>query len=453
MKTNTKALFCILATLLFLSTQEVKAIEQIRYNSGDITRPGSIIRHYSDGLDVVCYNNSEYPYFMIYKNGSATTYELLLQPMDTVCDFEIYNDTVYFCGVGNIQRAGCGVVGYFAVADLLTPNSTNVSYVPFPSMAYVKAIAVGWFASRKHVVGLGEAIDAKGRMVDMIDESAYWNVNFGYVGGDTILLSDLAITQSYVVVTSTKKTPSPFAYGRLWQFTKPTVAGASLFPCNVTFYDHGNDVGRKYLIKAMPGDNFVTAYQDGLIHGFMNPFVVTFFNGFSNYEIAVIDEGINTNVELGDVDYSMGSWAVDLLLNGSYRTNTGFILRSVIYEMPFGPLPATVKAHVYDSVIFESLDRQWAYNLDEQHFVSSGYKPGAYGTPYFLKYHSLVFDGKCLGNMTDAAENIELNYNKKNKNIDNTETLQVPMVIETYMKEMRIETECTSHTYPPVYKD
>ena len=43
MKTNTKSLFCIFITMLFLSTGEVKAIEQTRYNMNDITRPGSRI--------------------------------------------------------------------------------------------------------------------------------------------------------------------------------------------------------------------------------------------------------------------------------------------------------------------------------------------------------------------------------------------------------------------------
>ena len=53
MKTNTKSLFCIFITMLFLSTGEVKAIEQTRYNMNDITRPGNISDTYTQQVPVV----------------------------------------------------------------------------------------------------------------------------------------------------------------------------------------------------------------------------------------------------------------------------------------------------------------------------------------------------------------------------------------------------------------
>ena len=229
MKTILKSLFCIFIAMLFLSANEAKAIEQVRYNMDDYTNPGSIIRHYADGIDIVCYNNSSYPYFMMYKHGVSTTNELFLYPMDTVCDFEIYNDTVYFCGIMQERMVGHAVIGYFAVADLFNLNPSNVSYINLPAMTNVWAIEVGWFASRKHVVGVGESIDSDGMMVDMIDESVHWMVNFGDVGGDTVLLSDLAITQDYVVVTSKRNVTMVYAPSRLWYFKKPTMPGYSIF--------------------------------------------------------------------------------------------------------------------------------------------------------------------------------------------------------------------------------
>ena len=122
MKAYTKTLICIFIAMLYLSTGEVRAIELVRNNGDDYAGPGSIIRHYADGIDIVCYNTKSTPYFMIYKQGSPASYELFLHPMDTVSDFEIYNDTIYFCGEGHINRAGDAVVGYFAAPDLLNKS-------------------------------------------------------------------------------------------------------------------------------------------------------------------------------------------------------------------------------------------------------------------------------------------------------------------------------------------
>ena len=452
MKTNTKSLFCIFITMLFLSTGEVKAIEQTRYNMNDITRPGSIIRHYDDGIDIVCYNNYNYPYFMIYKYGTATTNELFLNPMDTVCDFEIYNDTVYFCGEGHIRSAGDAIVGYFAVTDLINPNPSNVFYLTLPTMKTIKAIEVDWFASRKHVVGVGASIDSEGMMVDMIDNSTFWTIHHADVGGDTILLSDLAITLNNVVVTSTKNMAGQPNYGRLWYFVKPTSTGSSIFPCNVTFYDHDSNLEKKYRIRTLAGDLFVTAYSKMTLPITTKSFVVSYYNGTSCTERVKIDEVSSFFSSLGDISYTWGR-IVNLLVRGYYFEDPILVPKSVIYELNYSTLPATVMAHVYDGVYFESLDFVKPFNLDEQHFVSSGFETNGSETPYYLKYHSLYFDGKCLGKMEKDVKQYVIDQYNGHDIISSTYTQQVPVVIVSDRKEMRIETPCTATTYPPVPED
>lgn len=447
MKTILKSLFCIFIAMLFLSANEAKAIEQVRYNMDDNTNPGSIIRHYADGIDIVCYNNSSYPYFMMYRQGVSTTNELFLYPMDTVCDFEIYNDTVYFCGIMQERMVGHAVIGYFAVADLFNLNPSNVSYINLPAMTNVWAIEVGWFASRKHVVGVGESIDSDGIMVDMIDESAYWSVNFGDVGGDTILLSDVAITLNHVVVTSKRNLPVFAPKGRLWYFEKPTTTGSSIFQGNIYIQDNNLEIIGKYRIRAMAGNGFITACHSDNIHGSPTPFVVSYYSGFTCNRNVVIDEGFFNFVTLGDISYTLGTNVVNLLLHGTYHTNSSSITRSVIYEIIYGALPSTVMAHVYDGVIFESLDRIWSINLDEQHFVSSGYRPEAY-VPYYLKYNSLYFDGSCLAKTDKYADTIYISHKESKVSVDRVKTEQLPIVEAAGRKEMRIGTECTSPTHP-----
>lgn len=447
MKTILKSLFCIFIAMLFLSANEAKAIEQVRYNMDDYTNPGSIIRHYADGIDIVCYNNSSYPYFMMYRQGVSTTNELFLYPMDTICDFEIYNDTVYFCGIMQERMVGHAVIGYFAVADLFNLNPSNVSYINLPAMTNVWAIEVGWFASRKHVVGVGESIDSDGMMVDMIDESVHWMVNFGDVGGDTVLLSDLAITQDYVVVTSKRNVNMVYTPSRLWYFKKPTMPGYSIFQGTVSFLDNNLEIREKYRIRALAGETFITACHSNYIHGSLNPFVVSYYSGFTCNRNAVIDEGLYNFVTLGDISYTLGTNVVNLLLHGTYHTNSSSITRSVIYEIIYGALPSTVMAHVYDGVIFESLDRIWSINLDEQHLVSSGYRPEAY-VPYYLKYNSLYFDGSCLAKTDKYADTIYISHKESKVSVDRVKTEQLPIVEAAGRKEMRIGTECTSPTHP-----
>lgn len=447
MKTILKSLFCIFIAMLFLSANEAKAIEQVRYIADDNTNPGSIIRHYDDGVDIVCYHNTAHPYFMMYRQGVPTTNELFLDPMDTVCDFEIYNDTVYFCGKMQERMVGHAVIGYFAVADLFNLNPSNVSYINLPEMTNVWAIEVGWFASRKHVVGVGESINSEGMMVDMIDEYAHWMVNFGDVGGDTVLLSDLAITQDYVVVTSKRNVNIVYTPSRLWYFKKPTMPGYSIFQGNISFLDNNLEIIGKYRIRAMAGNGFITACHSDNIHGSLNPFVVSYYSGFTCNRNVVIDEGFFNFVTLGDISYTLGSNVVNLLLHGTYHTNSSSITRSVIYEIIYGALPSTVMAHVYDGVIFESLDRIWSINLDEQHLVSSGYRPEAY-VPYYLKYNSLYFDGSCLDKMDNYADTIKISSNRTDPKIKSVEIKQLPIVIEAPREPHQVDTKCISPTYP-----
>lgn len=452
MKINTKTAICILLSLLFFSASEVRAVEEIRYAAYESSSSGTIIRHYTNNVDVVCYHNMYNPYFMIYKTGVSSTNVLYLPPMDTIYDFEIYNDTVYFCGEGQFPRAGAAVVGYFAIADMSGTSYANVSYVTLPAMKMVRAIEVGWFASRKHVVGVGEAINSEGMMVDMIDESTYWKVNFGDVGGDTVALSDLTITANYVVVTSTMPATGFATKGRVWFFAKPSTPGQSLFPYyNVYFQDFVNSSGltRKFLVRSR-GDYIATAYRvDMSLMGY-NPFIISYYNGPAYVRSVMIDEASESMIQLGDMQLTEGSKSLALLLNGQYKTGAGSTPRSVVYEIPnYYPVPAMVDAHVYDGVFFESIDHMWLTNLDNQHFVLSGYQPYGYGTPYYMKFHYGYFgDNTCLDAKSTLARNIEIEHKEKYDYIKNTVTLQIPQVMSQQIKPMEIVTPC--HKYTPV---
>lgn len=443
-----KTLFCTALTILLLSAGDIKAIELVKWNIAEYSSSGSIIRNYKDDLNVVCHHNSIKPIFLMFTENSPISYVIYLDEMDTVYDFEIYNDTVYFCGEGNIDQAGAAVIGYFAVSVLLNLTPANVSYINLPLMSMVRKIEVDQFASRKHVVGIGESVNFKGMMVDMIDESSYWKLNFGDVGGDSASLSDLAITRSYIVVTSTIPTAGFFTTGRLWYINKPSIAGQSIFPCGFYYYDNDINVGMKYLIKHTTWDSFVTAYHRYYNKVGTNPFVVSYYTGYSHDRTLVINEASENRIELGDINHTFGSWTVALLVYGLYETNAGVTPRSVIYEIPNTPsAPTTLMAHVYDGIFFESIDQAWVgLSLDYQHFVLTGYEPYGYGTPYYMKFHSLFFDGNCLNKKDNTVKEMDITPREGQATTDNIVTLQVPTVRVYDIKLVNFVKECISQT-------
>lgn len=446
MKNIIRLITCAM-TALFLSFGEARADELIKTITNEQTGSGSIIRNYDGGLDVVCHHSTSDPFFMMYKNSSPVAYGLILDHMARIYDFEIYNDTVYFCGISKKSKAGLAVIGYFDVNTLLNSSPENVSYVALPSMEAVTAIEVGWFANRKHVVGVGVELGAEGAMVDMIDETTYWKVNLANVGGDTVSLSDLAITDSLVVVTSKRNPTSLMPYGRLWLFDKPVASGASLFPCNVTFYDHDDYVGGKYFVKALRFNRYVTARANDFFVITSNDFVLSYYTGHTYDKSVAVEEFTSFSCTVGGLDYEVTASTVAMLLKGVYYTQGIPHLKSVIYEIPdVATAPAIVPSHVYEGVLFESLDYVWTFDIDRQHFVSTGFDVASgYGTPYYMKFKYNFFDGSCLEKNIAPAHKKNIAHRNYKKYIYNVLDNQIPEVLVEYKKMMSIETQCNNH--------
>lgn len=448
MKINTKSIFCVLLTFLFLSPGVVKADEVVRYITNESSSSETIIRHYKDNLDVVCYRSFR-PYFMMYSNGYPTSYALYVS-FDTICDFHIYNDTVYICGRGGIDFTGTAQIAYFDVATLSSPGSANVSYLALPTMKMVSAIEVNNFASRKHVVGVGEDLKSEGMMVDIIDETSYWRVHFCELGGDTISMSDLAITNNYIVVTSRRKLMGGFCSGRIWFLNKPTMPGFSLFPGVVDYLDV-NDigfVGSKYLVRKLLGDEFVTAYKRGLYSMGGNPFVLSYYNADVYGWSTIINESSETTIyDLGDIARENTTRTVALLV---YSTK-GSTYESLVYEVPsYYPLVSSVNAHVYYGARFISIDKDPSFDIDFQHFVSSGYSSS--GTPYYMRLNHFFFGTKCFEKKENVANHVNIDHKAYSDDLNNAMILQEPLVFQEEKRLINIETPCFIHSHTPADK-
>lgn len=441
MKTNTKSIFCVLLTFLFLSPGVVKADdESIRYVH-EITTSRTIIRHISDGLDIVCYHEYD-PYFMVFREGDTASNTFLLSRMDSIYDFEIYNGKVYFCGE---NYAGIATVGFFDLTSLIYPSSSiNVSFFELSNMKNVKAIEVGAFASRNHVVGIGESVDSKGMMVDMTDETTYWKINFSIVGGDTMILSDLAIINNYVVVTATKTGPLYFVpAGYLWYISKPTTPGNSLFPCTATLDKHPGIEGTKYLITQLRIDGFVTAYHGTSLFG-TRPIILSYYNGPSYVRSVLFKEPTKNTFYLQDIEREYTTNTVEVVMGGKYTNSTGTFVRSKIYEIPdVASLPSTIYAHFYDGIFLTSIDRIGSITIGYGHFVFSGYdKPSGYGTPYYAKLLFGGFPGYCKSKVENTLRGITVQNNRTAHDLFRMYIERTPVVETFSIKPLWVETEC-----------
>lgn len=444
MKTIIKSALCTLLTILLLSPEEATADELVR-RLGMTTNSKTIIRHLNNRKDIVCYNDG-CPYFTIYEDGSPTTHMIYLNRMYEVNDFEIYDGTIYFCGRYLNPVSGNAMIGYFDVASFLSPTApVNVSYVALPSMEVVKAIEVGWFAARKHVVGIGEGNKAESIMVDMIDETTYWNVNFGNVGGDTMILSDLAITDSFVVATATKTSSTYFVpTGYLWYFNKTLAPGQDLFSLLATYKQHTGIRGLKYLVLHLVGDSFVTAYHDlGYIN--TNPVTLSYFNGL-NYDYSLsLDEEAKDSFFLQDIQKDIPTWTVEVLMSGRYTYPSGSSVKSKIIETPnVYPVPSTAFAHYYDGLFLTSIDRFSSQTIGYGHFVLSGYD--RYHTSHYMKFRLWYFGGSCLSKVEQPIKEKTVEHIEKKRKVDNIHILQLPEEELATKKPVSVETKCYHHS-------
>ena len=445
MKSTTKSTICITLLMILFSFGDVKADELIRYTTSDIYCSGSIIRHYKDVRDIVC-NNSECPYFMGIKEGNSIGRNIYLEEMDTICDFELFNDTVYFCGIKKTISGGhVAAYGYFQAINLFSVSlSADVYYIEVPEMSMLKALEVGQFASRKHVVAIGKDFESFSKIMDAIYETSYWSVNISDMGADTVSLSDLALTDKYVVVTSIRD----FSFfttrkGRIWYIYKPYLPGESLFPCSLEYVDYDRIIAEKFLVRAMGTDSIFTVALDGVFVLGTHPFTVSLYNGPTKIRDYRIDESEANNILLKDISVEKDAHGMIVLLNGEYDTQSGVVFRSVFYEVFTGEAQwnTHAEAHIYDWIHYESVD----FSGGPDHFVSSGSENGTmHSYPYYLKFKYRFNNGQCLDSkykqLVLRKEEGEDYYPELESEI----YMKDEKIVKKYKKEVNIETYCST---------
>ena len=444
---NYLKVFVYLAVAL-LANNECMADELIRTTAGNPICNHSIIRHYDVGKDVVCCHSNQ-PYFMLLDESSSTFYSLYL-PINKVWDFEIYNDTVYFCGNTISSGVEFGVVGYFDVTLLASPTLVSVHYLHLDRTKSINALEVGHFAGQKHIVVIGEDKDSglkTKRLLDLVDLSTLWAVYSDGTEGYKEILSDLAITKNYVVATSILPNGRK---GRVWYFSKPTTPmAATIFNGSATYTDMDYPIKGKYLVRHRRDDEFVTACTSDTITAWPAvEYCLSYYDGLTYINSMFFWEPLYEppfdqypqlmDITIGRCIRPYVGNSVNVLLNGPSYNQSGLVNQSVIYEFPYGVWGyASSDGHVHNDVTLTSLNV-----ADGYHIVSSGHYISDL-KPVFDKTKNGNYNGSCFNKKPVEMIYRMLLFKQDGKELDPRAYSKIPIIIETYLKRQDTKVICS----------
>lgn len=425
--------------MLFFFPGKLKADELVRHNQNDNSRARSIIRHYTSNVDIVCDRIPFGPTFTMYEEGNPNVNRLYVE-MSDVTDFEIHRNTVYFCGIWNNGNKTIARIGFFDTTGFSSATSLQVYYFDLPWLTELRALEVADFVMQKHLVVIGKGIEEEPTIVDFIDEGTYWKVNSTMIYNDTLCLTDLAITESYVVVTSSM-IKSPSKEGVLWYFNTPTTAGESILQTGSVFHYYlGPNFSENFFVRTISGDSFVTVHTPWSQPVGTAEYNVMKYSAMGYSRQCFLTE---TNISYSCLqdffveDENPSIPCVHLLINTEYQNG---IQQSVVYELPIFDWNGTlnVYGHSYDNVFATSLRRRW----DGQHFIMSGFGC-TNGNPHILKYKKGFYEG-CLPMVENTMEKRLVFYVAKKTDFPRAIGGQIPYPREQSMKMMQVKDDCTT---------
>ncbi len=432
--------FCI---ALLCCIGPINGEEYIR-NISSIAGSNTIIRDVDATRFLVCGGKASGDCsFTLVTNGAPSHYEMTIMA-DSVLDFEVYNGSdVYFCGRINNGNGIYAMLGHFSLSGF--PNST-VEYVSLPWLYRLKKMDIGWFANKMHVVAIGDAIAGNGVLVDAIIETTSWDINYAFI--DTVndcRFSDVAITDSFVVATSTYK-GSLFRSSRIWYVQKPASSGSPIQFNTCKYLNINEKATEPLLIEKCEGNVFVTATKDPMVLHFPSystpPSHFFYVKAFSTYQLLHsvrwdLDNFIYP--KLKDICYDPINRILDCLI----YTGNNSSQHNVIYHLDqtLSQSPGTSHGHSYDNIIINSLDRKASQS---KHFIAVGNSATDTWGSYLLKYKYDVW-GSCFASEDISVFHRTNSISPISKALSRSHILLLPLTLDIDKKNHPIETLCHSN--------
>ena len=390
---------------------------------------GTSIVRYVDNDHWLVYSYSKRNMFYMMSPGATNVPFLIIQSADIhILDFEVFNNTVYFCGYATLVNGNTGgVMGYFDVNQF--PN-VNIMYNISNEFSSFKRLDVFDDGDKKHVVMTSDKTLPRGTMTDAIWDGVYTWTYYSANIGDTNIFYDVAVTDKNVVFSSRKDVLTG-SFPQLWYTRKPYYPGNTIFVSPSTTYRITfTDKTTSFIHMDHLYSNKYAVYYcitGSLIHNFAK------INGIYPFQSLKF---ANRNISVQEIKYCPADSVLDVLANNpSLAPVRSYMYHLYTNSFLFG---GNANYHIFNSNIINSID--YFRPSSSLTFVASGFENGS-NDLHVLRY-TLGSWGVCSSNDVILTNSISTPINYYN--------LEIPVIIKT--KEfvnlpyepgsIRIETLC-----------
>lgn len=365
------ALLALLLALLTAAIPTAEAQEYIKEISGTDCSY-SIVREYNTNTRIV-YNNGSTStiggeFLMVTETG-VTTVLLTLGDDIAVSDFEISNDTVYFCGTSylNYTRACLGFFSLTSFPTTMVSAFFSTKFFSFGKLEVLNSV----YGGPKHLIMTGETMYHAHCLIDL-PMPAYGAWTFHYVfDEDYYTFDDVAATDQYVAATARKTSGSK--KGKVYVFDHPAPNGI-IFNGAARYVNVDSSITSSMLLENEGNNLFDIAYRTTRSN---QPYIIidNFSAVFPGFMEVAIPANCSTHYPV-EIKYNNSKSETDVLSLMTTSTDTA----SIIYHCGFNYFPY-LYANQFNDQLITSIDY---LTTDPGNFFAAG--KGNNGWLWVYKY-------------------------------------------------------------------
>ncbi len=367
-KSGERGILSILTAILLLDSFSAFGQEFIK--SPSVKTATSIVREVSEHEWLVySYDGGSEGWFTLVNDMSSTAPRMSLPLSHYVSDFEIYNDTVYYCGWVDSIRS-IALFGYFELSSSL---ATPVYCCRFPELKRLSKLVVFNNENKPHVVFTGLMDLSLFTLGDAIENAPniwYFNLTTNTTG-DSLSYDDVAVIKNYIVATSRIIDRDS---GIIHYFNKPS-SYTTMFPLFI-YRPIAYPTTTPILITSCLDNNFATLCKSSA-----SSFVMSRYKPFN-------DDGSFQSTYYGecrDINFNSTDDYVEVLVYDQIEKYKGGL--AIHYDHT---LPSTVSlpVHIYQNPYNNGCDLCSIDYLEynPKCFIASGTNYNGYGMLELYKY-------------------------------------------------------------------
>ncbi|MCR5444915.1 MAG: hypothetical protein K6E96_04425 [Bacteroidales bacterium] len=199
----------VLLALFLTSTPAATAQEYIKKVDG-IYSDTSIIREYKEDVRIIYSQQGDDKQFIKVTESGTTAPLLVLNDDIFVSDFEIMEDTLYFCGVRYFNQL-YAFLGYIDLTSF--PSTFYGNHFPDMGAFYKMEVFRSRNGGEKHIVMTGDAVNRGSCVVDVrMPTSGSWSYYFSPADSSWAIFDDVAVTDTRVLASLRTSTQNGYVY-------------------------------------------------------------------------------------------------------------------------------------------------------------------------------------------------------------------------------------------------